>query len=121
MLLILLVGLPLGETNNGNAKKLGRTGNNNFIDDLINDAKSQGATNIRKNQQQVDINGNKVRNNRPDIQYDLNGIHHNIEVDTTKKGSTDHKNQIPEFDVNARNTFWLIDNIGYVLDGFFII
>ena len=29
------------------------------------------AINIRKNQTQVDINGNKVGNNRPDIQYDI--------------------------------------------------
>ncbi|MBR5831759.1 MAG: hypothetical protein IKY79_04000 [Bacteroidales bacterium] len=33
------------------------------------------ATEIRKNQVQVDVNGNKVGNNRPDIQYDYEGKH----------------------------------------------
>jgi hypothetical protein len=31
---------------------------------------------------QTDVNGNRVRDNRPDLQYDLNGTHHNVEFDT---------------------------------------
>ncbi len=111
---------PLGLTpcaNGGNAKKHGGTGHNNFIDNLIADARSQGATNIRKNQWQVDVNGNVVGKNRPDVQFDLNGKHYNIEVDTTIKGSVGHQNTIPTLDPNSRNTFWLIDDLGNILNG----
>ena len=104
--------------NNGNAKKHGGTAHNQMIDDVIADARAQGATNIRKNQQQVDVNGSKVGTNRPDVQYDLNGKHHNVEIDTTKAGSTGHQNTIPKNDPNARNTYWLIDDLGTILDGF---
>ena len=38
----------------------------------------QNAKSIRKNQVQVDVNGNKVGNNRPDIQYDYEGKHYVI-------------------------------------------
>ena len=115
---------PLGLTpcaNGGNAKKHGGTGHNNFIDNLIADARSQGATNIRKNQWQVDVNGNVVGKNRPDVQFDLNGKHYNIEVDTTIKGSVGHQNTIPILDPNSRNTFWLIDDLGNILNGHSII
>ncbi|WP_250393141.1 RHS repeat-associated core domain-containing protein, partial [Escherichia coli] len=111
---------PMGLTpcaNGGNAKKHGGTGHNNFIDNLIADARSQGATNIRKNQWQVDVNGNVVGKNRPDVQFDLNGKHYNIEVDTTIKGSVGHQNTIPILDPNSRNTFWLIDDLGNILNG----
>ncbi len=88
-----------------------------MIDDLIADARSKGATDIRKNQWQVDIDGNIFGKNRPDIKYNLNGSHYNVEVDTTVKGSMGHQNTIPNLDPNSRNTFWLIDDLGVVLNG----
>ena len=48
------------------------TKHNSAIDKYIEDMPPK-AKNIRKNQTQVDINGNKVGSNRPDVQYDLNG------------------------------------------------
>jgi len=45
-------------------------------------------TNIRKNQQQVDVNGNNVGANRPDIQYDKNGKHNAIEYDNVPANGT---------------------------------
>ena len=30
----------------------------------------------------VDVNGNVVGNNRPDVQFDKNGVHTNVEYDT---------------------------------------
>ena len=69
---------------------------------------------IRKNQEQVDVNGDKVGNNKPDLQYNRDGIHYNIEVDTTDKGSSGHQKVLPQNDSNARNTFWLIDNQGNI-------
>jgi RHS repeat-associated protein len=108
----------LATANGGNASKHGGTGHNKSIDDEIARLqKDPNVINIRKNQQQVDSNGNKVGNNRPDIQYDKGGVHHNIEYDTTKAGSTKHQNQIGKNDPNSRNTFWLIDEKGNVITG----
>lgn len=61
--------------NGGIAPKHGGTGHNQAIDTNIAQLKKEGATNIRKNQQQVDINGNTVGKNRPDIQFDKDGVH----------------------------------------------
>jgi hypothetical protein len=47
-----------------------------YIDDIPKEA-----TNVRKDQTQMDINGKKVGTNRPDLQYDLNDIHYNVESD----------------------------------------
>ena len=52
------------------------------------------ATEIRKNQVQVDVNGNKVGNNRPDIQYDYERKHYVIEIDNRKRTSTMHEKTI---------------------------
>jgi RHS repeat-associated protein len=108
----------LAAANGGNAAKHGGTGHNNAIDDEIARLqKDPSVSNIRKNQQQVDVNGNKAGNNRPDIQYDKGGVHHNVEYDTTKAGSTKHQNQIGKNDPNSRNTFWQIDEKGNVITG----
>lgn len=53
---------------------------NQAIDEYISDL-PKVATNIRKNQVQVDVNGNMVGNNRPDIQYNLDGTHYNVEFE----------------------------------------
>jgi uncharacterized protein RhaS with RHS repeats len=108
----------LAAANGGNASKHGGTGHNRVIDDHIATLQNDpSVTNIRKNQQQVDINGNKVGGNRPDIQYDKAGVHHNIEYDTTLGGSTKHQTQIPSHDPNSRNTFWHIDEHGNIIGG----
>ncbi len=47
---------------------------------------AQGATQIRVNQWQVDVNGVVVGRNRPDLQYTLNGKRHYVEYDTAASG-----------------------------------
>ena len=42
---------------------------NQFVQDRIKDLQGLRATDIRVNQQQVDINGTRVGINRPDLQY----------------------------------------------------
>ncbi len=74
-------------------------------------------TNIRKNQQQVDVNGDRVGTNRPDIQYDQNGVHHNVEYDTNSRASTNHQTRVTANDPNARNTFCEIDANGNKITG----
>ncbi|EBZ5774907.1 hypothetical protein EC412_22075, partial [Salmonella enterica subsp. enterica serovar Redlands] len=112
---------PLGlvaEPNEGNAPQHGGTGHNRNIDDEIAILKdSEGVSDIRKNQQQVDINGNKVGNNKPDIQYDKDGIHHNVEYDTSPRASKNHEKVITANDPNARSTFWNIDKDGNKIGG----
>ena len=75
--------------NNGAGPQHGGTEHNDAIDDLIDDL-PDGADNIRKNQTQVDINGDQVGNNRPDVQYDLDGSHYNVEVDNIPSNSSNH-------------------------------
>jgi hypothetical protein len=58
---------------------------------------------IRKNQQQVNALGNNVGKNRPDIQFDRNGKHHNREVDTNARNSQNHLNTLNRNDPNAAN------------------
>ena len=86
--------------NGGKGGKHGNPDHNKAIDDAIK-ALPKKAKNIRKNQAQVDINGNKVGNNRPDIQYDLNGKHYNIEIDRNLKNSQRHETVIMKNDPNS--------------------
>ena len=62
----------------------------------------------RKNQTQVDVKGNKVGNNRPDIQFDKDGVHTNIEYDTKKSSMEHHKRVVEENDSEAKNKFYQI-------------
>jgi len=77
--------------NNGISAQHGNSAHNAFIDDIVKDLKSDPTvdqSSVRKNQEQVDFNGNKVGSNRPDLQYnDIFGNHYNIEVDTTDNGT----------------------------------
>lgn len=52
------------------------------------------AKDIRKNQVQVDVNGNVVGNNRPDLQYNIDGVHYNFEVDRSEVNSERHRSVI---------------------------
>ena len=81
----------LAFANESNGKKHGGKGHNKIVDKIIKDARDKGAKEIRKNQQQVDINGNKVGRNKPDVQYNYKGKHYNIEVDTTLRVALDIK------------------------------
>jgi RHS repeat-associated protein len=75
--------------NNGVGPKHGGDVHNSMIDDYINNL-PKNAQDIRKNQQQVDVNGNNVGGNRPDVQYNLNGQHYNVEIDTDPLNSIQH-------------------------------
>ena len=75
--------------NDGNAKPHGNNNHNDAIDNRIDDLKKDpSVTDIRKNQQQVDVDGNKVGTNRPDVQYNKDGCHHCVEYDNVPKNST---------------------------------
>ena len=86
--------------NGGKGGKHGNPDHNKAIDDAIK-ALPDGAYDIRKNQVQVDFNGNRVGNNRPDIQYNLNGKHYNIEIDRNLKNSQRHETVIMKNDPNS--------------------
>jgi len=101
--------------NEGIAPQHGGVNHNNMIDNIISELPS-GADQMRKNQWQVDVNGDTVGRNRPDIQFNQDGVHHNIEIDTTNAGSVGHQNRIPTNDPNARNTFYRIDENGNVVE-----
>ncbi|MEM6274079.1 MAG: RHS repeat-associated core domain-containing protein [Myxococcota bacterium] len=88
--------------NQGIAKKHGSTRHNNAIDNRVQQLKKDpSVSNIRKNQQQVDVNGNKVGRNRPDLQYDKNGCHHCVEYDTVPSNSVRHGQVIRGNDSNT--------------------
>lgn len=87
--------------NGGNAKPHGGQKHNSAIDKYIEDMPAK-AKNIRKNQAQVDINGNKVGTNRPDVQYDLNGQHYNVEFDTHPENGLKHQQTVQANDPNAK-------------------
>ena len=111
---------PLGWSpapNMGQSSQHGGIGHNMCIDNEIANLRQMRASNIRKNQQQVDINGNIVGTNRPDIQYDMHGVHHNIEFDTSHKSSLAHQRINPSRDPNSRNTFWEINKSGEIIGG----
>ncbi|WP_208852115.1 hypothetical protein [Mixta intestinalis] len=96
----------VAKANNGIAPKHGGVGHNEAIDQHIEGLQNtEGVTDIRKNQQQVDVNGNKVGNNKPDIQYNKDGVNYNIEYDTSTRASRKHEKVIKANDPNARSTF----------------
>lgn len=60
----------------------------------IRAARSQGATDIRVNQQQVNASGERVGVNRPDLQYTLGGQRVYIEYDTNPTNGVAHGQRI---------------------------
>ena len=89
--------------NGGNAKPHGSPKHNTAIDNKITNLKQdKSVTNIRKNQQQVDVNGKNVGKNRPDIQYDQKGTHVNHEIDTKAANSKKHGIVIKQNDPNSK-------------------
>ncbi len=91
--------------NNGKSNPHGGPKHNAAIDSKAAEARAAGAENIRKNQAQTDADGNKVGDNRPDLQYDLDGTHYNFEYDNTDAGSQAHQQVLPGNDPNAINEF----------------
>ena len=93
--------------NGGFSRPHGGYIHNNRIDELIERLRRDpDVTNIRKNQKQVDIEGNVIGNNRPDVQFDKKGIHTNVEYDTKLQSSDKHKREIEKNDPSARNKFY---------------
>jgi hypothetical protein len=89
-------------TNNGDAPQQGSKNHNDALDNRVEELKKSGAKQIRKNQQQVDKDGNKVGKNRPDIQYnDEDGVHHNEEFDYKSSSSQKHEKTIRKNDPNS--------------------
>ena len=61
----------------------------------IQQAKSEGATDICVNQEQVNAQNVRVGQNRPDLQYtDSNGIRHYIEYDQDRSSGAAHAERI---------------------------
>lgn len=87
--------------NRGKAKPHGREKHNDAIDDYINNL-PKDAEGFRKSQVQVEINGNRVGNNRPDVQYDYKGQHHNVELDNNPNSSVKHEKTIHRNDPNSQ-------------------
>ncbi|MBR5715234.1 MAG: hypothetical protein IKX59_01495 [Bacteroidales bacterium] len=97
--------------NKGNTKSPHRGKQHNGSIDLdVNSLRNDPTnTDIRKNQVQVDSNGNVVGNNRPDLQWnDADGVHHIKEYDTKKAQSEHHKKVITKNDPNANCDYIII-------------
>lgn len=96
------VGMGVGRgprPNNGVGPAHGAADHNAAIESKIGTLKNDpGVTGVRKNQAQVDVNGNKVGNNRPDIQYDKNGTHHAEEFDRSGARGDAHRQTIERND-----------------------
>ncbi len=89
--------------NNGFAQKHGGTRHNDAIVQRAKQLRQDpSVSNIRTNQQQVDVSGNKVGTNRPDLQYDKGGCHYCVEYDTVPRNSTRHGNVIRQNDPKVR-------------------
>ena len=56
---------------------------------------------IRKNQVQVNAAGERVGNNRPDVQYNKEGTHYNYEVDRSAANNAAHEQVIKNNDPNS--------------------
>ena len=87
--------------NNGEGKPHGNSDHNAKIDKKINSIRGEKATDIRKNQTQVNAAGEKVGNNRPDVQYNKDGQHYNYEVDRSAANNTAHEQVIKSNDPNS--------------------
>lgn len=97
------------DANKGVAKPHGAVDHNDIIDAKVKELLStKGVTGIRKNQVQVDAKGNRVGNNRPDLQWDKDGVHYTFEVDRNMRNSNRHRDVITGQDPQAEFEFELI-------------
>ena len=87
----------------GIARPHGGEAHNTAIDQRVSEPSSDpSATNVRKNQQQVDMDGNNVGRNRPDLQYDQGGCHICVEYETNPSNGVRHEEVIRQNDPNTR-------------------
>ncbi|TBU74089.1 RHS repeat-associated core domain-containing protein [Phytopseudomonas daroniae] len=94
--------------NGGNAKPHGNSNHNDAIDSRIDGLRQDpSVSNIRKNQQQVDVDGGKIGTNRADIQYDK-GCHYCVEYDHVPKNSVRHGDRIRANDPGAKTELNLL-------------
>jgi RHS repeat-associated protein len=82
------------KANDGKGGKHGNDDHNDEIDEILEKARKDGATDIRKNQAQVNSEGEKVGSNRPDGQYNKEGCHYCVEVDRDPVRGQQHKTDI---------------------------
>lgn len=72
--------------------------NSNQADELARDlgqVRQDGGTDVRVNQEQVDANGVRVGQNRPDLQWtDRSGIRHYVEYDQDPASAAAHEARI---------------------------
>jgi hypothetical protein len=64
-----------------------------------------GVTDVRVNQPQVDVDGNMLDANRPDVQWNEDAIHHNVEFDTDPRAAERHRIRIELNDPRSSNQF----------------
>ncbi|MBD3679671.1 MAG: hypothetical protein HUJ27_14895 [Rhodobacteraceae bacterium] len=98
--------------NLGNGPPHGGPAHNQAIDDEIRRLRQDPSVDnstIRKHQAQVDVNGNKLANTKPDIQYDRNTpngcVHYCVEYDHRASQSAKHRADISRNDPNAVGIF----------------
>jgi len=90
------------EANEGNAPQHGSADHDAAVNQAVGGAKAQGHVDNRKNQAQVNAEGEKVGKNRPDQQsIDKEGNRHITEVDRTEKASKKHVETVKKNDPNA--------------------
>jgi RHS repeat-associated protein len=87
--------------NGGDAPNHGGEAHNQAILDFINSLPPR-AQDIRKNQWQVGFDGNIIGNNRPDLQYNLDGHHYNVEFDYSVQNALNHLLDIQNNDPSSR-------------------
>ena len=88
--------------NNGDSKPHGSPEHDAAVNGDIQDMRDNGYTDIRKNQAQVDAQGNKVGDNRPDAQGTRpDGTREIREQDRDPARSRQHGDQIRANDPNA--------------------
>ncbi len=83
---------------------------NSRLDELADAGIARGATDVRKHQSQVDVNGNIVGNNKVDLQMNLDQTHINIEVDRRASSSQRHLDQVSSNDRCAVTICEIIDD-----------
>jgi RHS repeat-associated protein len=81
-----------------NSRTHGGQDHNSRIAQVAANAQAAGATDIRKQRSQVNVDGSIVGNNKPGLQFDLDGKHVNFEVDRNAASSQRHLDQVSSND-----------------------
>jgi len=87
----------------GGKNRHGGDAHNGAIDKRIEELKNDDTvSDIRKGQTQVDVNGDRVGDNMPDVQYNKDGIHHVEEYDTRSSGGHGDRIRCNDPDAHVR-------------------